>query len=96
MHPLIQQYLTRTQDRQCPLGNKHFINLVYKSFLLLVYAIFSGMLQDERLLLNHANTPGFLAPGGEEFNPGPETRLDRSELLCNKVLLKYKGDRESF
>ena len=50
----------------------------------------------ERLLLNHANTPGFLAPGGEEFNPGPETRLDRSELLCNKILLKYKGDRESF
>ena len=50
----------------------------------------------ERLLLNHAKTPGFLAPGGEEFNPGPETRLDRSELLCNKVLLKYKGDRESF
>ena len=27
---------------------------------------------------------------------GTETRLDRSELLCNKVLLKYKGDRESF
>ena len=50
----------------------------------------------ERLLLNHTNTPGFLAPGEEEFNPGPETRLDRSELLCNKVLLKYKGDRESF
>ena len=50
----------------------------------------------ERLLLNHANTSGFLAPGGEEFNPGPETRLDRSELLCNKVLLKYKGGRESF
>ena len=45
----------------------------------------------ERLLLNHANTPGFLAPGGEEFNPGPETKLDRSGLL-----LKYKGDRESF
>ena len=39
----------------------------------------------ERLLLNHAKTPGFLAPGGEEFNPGPEMRLDRSELLCNKV-----------
>ena len=35
-------------------------------------------------------------PGGEEFNPGPETGLDRSELLRNKVLLKYKGDRESF
>ena len=41
-------------------------------------------------------TPGFLASGGGEFNLGPETRLDRSELLCNKVLLKYKGDRESF
>ena len=50
----------------------------------------------DRLLLNHSKTPGFLAPRGEEFNPGPETRLDRSELLCNKVLLKYKGDRESF
>ena len=50
----------------------------------------------ERLLLNHTKTPGLLAPGREEFNPGPETRLNRSELLCNKVLLKYKGDRESF
>ena len=39
--------------------------------------------------------PGFLASGGDEFNPGPEMRLDRSELLCNKVLLKYKGDREA-
>ena len=35
-------------------------------------------------LLNHANTPGFLAPGGEEFNPGPEMRLDRSELCVIK------------
>ena len=51
---------------------------------------------DERLLLNHAKMPGFLACGGEEFNLGPETRLDCSEVLCNKVLLKYKGDRESF
>ena len=48
------------------------------------------------LLLNHAKTPGFLASRREEFNPGPETKLDCSELLCNKVLLKYKGDRESF
>ena len=49
----------------------------------------------ERLLLND-KTLGFLASGGDEFNPGPETRLDRSEILCNKVLLKYKGDRENF
>ena len=41
-------------------------------------------------------TLGFLAPRGEKFNLGPETRLDHSELLCNKVLLKYKGNRESF
>ena len=40
-------------------------------------------------------TLGFLA-SGEEFNPGPVTRLDHSELLCNKVLLKYQRDRESF
>ena len=39
---------------------------------------------------------GFLASGGDKLNPGPETSLDLSELLCNKVLLKYKGDRETF
>ena len=50
------------------------------------------MLNYERLLLNHMKTPGFLTPGGEEFNPGPEMRLDRSELLCNKVLLKYRSE----
>ena len=44
---------------------------------------------NEWLLLNHERLE-FLAFGGEEFNPGPETRLDRSELLCNRVLLKYK------
>ena len=50
----------------------------------------------ERLLLTQEKMPGFLASGREEFNPGPVMRLDRSELLCNKVLLKYKRDRESF
>ena len=49
----------------------------------------------ERLLPNE-KTPGFIASQGEEFNPGPEMRLDCSEILSNKVLLKYKGDRESF
>ena len=42
------------------------------------------MCNPERLLLNK-KTPGFLA-SGEEFNPGPEARLDRSELPCNEVL----------
>ena len=37
----------------------------------------------EKLLLNE-KTPGFLASGGEEFNPGPETRLDCSELCVIK------------
>ena len=49
----------------------------------------------ERLLLND-KTLGFLASEGDKFNLGRETGLDRSELLCNQVLLKYKGDRESF
>ena len=39
--------------------------------------------------------PGFLASEGEEFNPRPVTRLDHSELLCNKVLLKYKRENAS-
>ena len=41
-------------------------------------------------------TLGFLASGGEEFNLGPVARLDGSELLCSKVLVKYKRERESF
>ena len=53
------------------------------------------LLTCERLLLND-KTLGFLASGGDEFNLGPETKQDCSGLLCNKVLLKYKGDRESF
>ena len=54
-----------------------------------------AFLPSERLLLNE-KTPGFLASRGEEFNLGPDMRLDHLELLYNKVLLKYKGDRESF
>ena len=30
-----------------------------------------------------------------DFHLGPETRLDHSELLCNKVLLKYKREKAS-
>ena len=51
------------------------------------------MHHSERSLLNHRKTLGFLASGQEEFNLGPEMRLDHSELLCNQVLLKYKGIR---
>ena len=41
-------------------------------------------------------TPSFLASGGEDFDPGPEMRLDHLKLLCSKVLLTCKRDRESF
>ena len=37
-----------------------------------------------------------MAPGGEEFNPGPETRLDHSELLRNKILLNIKEIEKVF
>ena len=57
------------------------------------FRIFSA--HTERLLQKD-NIPRLLASGGDEFNPGSEMRLDRSELLCNKVWLKYEGDRESF
>ena len=63
--------------------------------MILAYNLFLSV-NIERLLLTHEKTPGFLASRGEEFNLGPEMRLDRSELLCNKVLLMYKGDRKSF
>ena len=45
--------------------------------------------QHERLLLNHERRR-------DSWPPEERTRLDCSELLCNKVLLKYKRDRESF
>ena len=49
----------------------------------------------QKLLLND-KTLGFLASGGDELNLRQEARLDHSELLCNQVLLKYKGDKEGF
>ena len=58
-----------------------------------------GVLHCRRILkvvVEHTKAPGFLTSRGKEFNLGPETRLERSGLLCNKVLLKYKRDRESF
>ena len=48
-------------------------------------ATVSPLFAIERLLLNEKSL-GFLASRGEEFNLGPEMRLDCSELLCNKVL----------
>ena len=68
----------------------------YTTVYLYIHLLKNILVAFERLLLNHAKTSEFLGSRGEEFNPGPERRLDHSELLHNKVLLKYKGDRESF
>ena len=38
---------------------------------------------------------GFLASGGEVNNLGPVMKLDCSEVLCNKILLKYKIEKTS-
>ena len=38
--------------------------------------------------------PGFVVSGGEEFDPGQETRLPHWNLLGNRILLKYKRERE--
>ena len=40
-------------------------------------------------------TLGLMTSGGEDFDPGSETRLDYLEFLRRKVLLKYNRDRES-
>lgn len=34
-------------------------------------------------------------PGGEDFDTGPETRHDHQSMLCTRILLKYKRDREA-
>ena len=49
-----------------------------------------------KVVVESREDTGILGPRRRRIQSGPETRLDRSELLCNKVLLKYKGDRESF
>ena len=38
----------------------------------------------ESLLLTHEKMLGFLASGGEDSNPGPEMRLDHSEICVIK------------
>ena len=44
-----------------------------------------------KVVADPGKTPGYLASWREEFNLGPETRLDQSELLCYRVLLIIKG-----
>ena len=56
----------------------------------------SPLPRTERLLLRAMCNTGILASRGEEFDSGPEMRLDHFKPLCNKFLLKFKRDNESF
>ena len=38
---------------------------------------------------------GFVTSRGEDFNLGPETRLDHWSFWCNRILLKYKREKAS-
>ena len=89
-----------------PLVFYHQSNTLYLSFnsitiltilfiIFIVYLMFSST-RLWKVVVELWKMPGFLASGREEYNPGTVMRLDHSELLCNKVLLKYKRDRESF
>ena len=65
-----------------PLSSFTFLKRLFSSSSLSAIRVVSYW----KVVVESREYTGFLAPGGEEFNPGPETRLDRSELLCNKVL----------
>ena len=43
----------------------------------------------ETLLLTHEKMPGFLASGGEDSNPGSETRPDHSEICVIKFFFLF-------
>ena len=75
---------------------KHFLNFLNNTTCHVVFLRCFSFTTYWKVVAEPRKMLGFLASRGEEFNPGPEMRLDRSELLCNKVLLKYKRDRESF
>ena len=69
--------------RHLPLGGKIMTNLgsILKSRDITLPTKVCLVKAIERLLLNHEKMPGFLASRGEEFNPGPEMRLDRSVFV---------------
>ena len=48
----------------------------------------------ERLLLNYDT--GILGPQRRRIQSGARDKACLLRALCNKVLLKYKGDRKSF
>ena len=91
-HSFTQTHHSQVQQKTCLLGEQR---TRAPSILTLSWRIL-----DEtprwKVVAELWKTWGFLASRGEEFNPWPETRLDYSKFLCNKVLLKYKRDRESF
>ena len=91
-HTQAQCRVSKVQQKTCLLGEQR---ARAPSVLILSWRI-QGDPPRSKVVAEPWKAPGFLASGGEEFNPWPVTRLDHSELLYNKVLLKYKRDRASF
>ena len=91
-HTQAQCRVSKVQQKTCLLGEQR---ARAPSVLILSWRI-QGDPPRWKVVAEPWKAPGFLASGGEEFNPWPVTRLDHSELLYNKVLLKYKRDREIF
>ena len=78
-------------DTDHPLDSEYEAWLLGQEMWLLPFSTFlRASMKSWKVVAEPWKMLGFLASGGEEFNPGPETRLDCSELLCNKALLKYK------
>ena len=75
-----------------------FLKLFFIGVLFYSLVLASAMQQSESVTCTQMKvccyepwtTPGFVASGGEEFNPGPVTRLDQS--FCVIVLSKYKRE----
>ena len=77
-----QNYLKKTQ-KNLDIGlDNDFLSMTPKAKVD-KWSCINNKQTDERLLLND-KTPRFLASGGDEFNPGPETRLDHSKFCVIK------------
>ena len=74
--------VSKVQQKTCSLGEQR---TSAPSILILSWRI-----PDEpprlKVVAEPWKTPGFLASGGDKFNPGPEMKLDCSELLFNSFI----------
>ena len=87
---------TEQLNNNCNLSSGNFEGLRFPGFSSDIFVRVQLNTSYWKVVAEPWTTRGFLASGGEEFNPGPVTRLDCAELFCDKVLLKCVRDRESF